>query len=101
MVYTREEIQEILQEILRDTPVKKAILFGSYAKGKECETSDLDLVVDTGGSMRGLEFFGLLETIAQAFDIQVDVMDISQIREGSRVDEEIKRSGVIVYEKEN
>ena len=32
MIYSVAEIQSILARELRDTPVKQAILFGSYAK---------------------------------------------------------------------
>lgn len=101
MIYTREEIETILQKILARTPVKRVILFGSYAKGGANRESDIDLVVDSDGALRGLDFFGLLETIAQAFDAPVDVMERSQIEEGSRVAQEILRTGVVVYEKED
>lgn len=101
MVYTREEIEGILKKSLGKTPVRRVILFGSYAKGEATGKSDIDLVVDSGGELRGLAFFGLLETLAEAFDAPVDVMELSQIEKGSRVEKEILRTGVIVYESED
>ena len=34
-IYTIEEIKSILQDILKNFEVKKAILFGSYAKNTQ------------------------------------------------------------------
>ena len=36
-IYTIEEIKKILEELLKDKPVYKVILFGSYAKKKSYE----------------------------------------------------------------
>ena len=46
-VYTIEEINKMLKELLRDKPVYQVILFGSYAKKKATKKSDVDLVIDT------------------------------------------------------
>ena len=52
MIYSISDIQSILARQLAATPVRQAILFGSYAKGCPREESDLDLVVDMGGNTR-------------------------------------------------
>ncbi len=43
---TIEEIKEKMVPILKNYPVNKAILFGSYAKGKATNRSDIDLYID-------------------------------------------------------
>ena len=44
-VYTIDELKSILKEILKNFAVKKAILFGSYAKNTQTAKSDIDLVI--------------------------------------------------------
>ena len=64
-IYTVPELQSVLSPIFRANGVRKATLFGSYAKGVATARSDVDLLVDSG--LRGLAFFGLLEQVTEAF----------------------------------
>lgn len=94
-VYTLLELQKILTPIFQQNGVKRAVLFGSYAKGLATSKSDIDLLVDSG--LRGLAFFGLLEDVAAAIDAPIDLLDVSQIEKNSRIDREIRESGVAIY----
>lgn len=95
-IYTPLQIQMLLQPVFADYNIKKAILFGSYAKGYAKEQSDIDILVDSG--LRGLAFFGLLEDVVTTLGKDVDLLDVSQITPDSQVSEEIKRNGVVIYE---
>ena len=95
-VYTIPELKTILSPVFAEHGVKRAVLFGSYAKGAATSRSDVDLVVDSG--LRGLAFFGLLESVATALDTPVDLIDVSQIERGSRIDREVAQSGVKIFE---
>ena len=95
-VYTIPELRTILSPVFAEHGVKRAVLFGSYAKGSATSHSDVDLVVDSG--LRGLAFFGLLESVATALDTPVDLIDVSQIERGSRIDREVVQSGVKIFE---
>lgn len=95
-IYTPLQIQMILQPVFADHNIKKAILFGSYAKGSAKEQSDVDILVDSG--LRGLAFFGLLEDVVTSLGKNVDLLDVSQLTPDSQVGEEIKKSGVVIYE---
>lgn len=92
-----ESIRLILNPIFRDYNVNKAILFGSYAKGYATENSDVDIFVDSG--LKGLCFFGLLEDVVNALGKNVDLIDVSQVEEKSKVMDEINESGVVIYGK--
>ena len=94
-IYSISTIQSLLQPVFNAHHVKKAILFGSYAKGMAKQNSDVDILVDSG--LRGLAFFGLLEDVVTALDKNVDMLDTSQIIQDSLVDKEIKQSGVLIY----
>ncbi|MDE6406179.1 MAG: nucleotidyltransferase domain-containing protein [Lachnospiraceae bacterium] len=98
IIYTSLQIQTILQPVFADHKIKKAILFGSYAKGKAKKNSDVDILVDSG--LRGLSFFGLLEDIVTALGKNVDLLDVSQLTSDSLVGEEIKKNGVVIYGQE-
>lgn len=94
-VYSIPELKQILTPVFDSYGVKEAVLFGSYAKGSATPNSDVDLVVDSG--LRGLSFFGLLESVCSALDVPVDLIDVCQIDRGSRVDREIEQTGVTIY----
>ncbi|MCI9514083.1 MAG: nucleotidyltransferase domain-containing protein [Oscillospiraceae bacterium] len=57
-IYTLSELQTLLAPVFVRYGVRRAVLFGSYAKGQATEQSDVDLLVDSG--LRGLAFYGLL-----------------------------------------
>ena len=95
-IYTPLQIQAILHPIFVNYNIKKAILFGSYAKGFAREQSDIDLLVDSG--LKGLAFFGLLEDIVTSLGKNDDLLDVSQLTPDSLVGEEIKKNGVVIYE---
>ncbi len=98
-IYTLEEIKLILKNILENMPVYNVILFGSYAKNQATKSSDLDLVIDTREELMGFKLYSLITKIEEAFNKQVDGFEKSEIIENSKIDEEIKKTGVIVYEK--
>lgn len=98
-IYTIDEIINILQDILKSFDVKKAILFGSYARNTPTETSDIDLVIDSQGKLLNINFYGLLEELVEKLEKNIDLFEISEIQKDSKIYNEIKREGVIVYEK--
>lgn len=59
-----DSIKEKIAPVLRDRQVGFCILFGSYAKGKATEKSDVDLVVST--DITGLDFFELVEELRES-----------------------------------
>ena len=98
-VYTINDIKKLLKEVLNATDVQKAILFGSYAKQNQTDTSDIDIVIDSNGKIKGLKFYAIIDMIKEKFDKDVDIIDTSEIDEGSLIESEIEKTGVVVYEK--
>lgn len=95
--YTVSQIQDILVPIFREYNIRKAVLFGSYAKGSAKDKSDIDLLVDSG--LKGLAFFGLLEDVVNALGKDVDLLDTSQVISDSDIENEIKATGIVIYKK--
>lgn len=98
-IYTIAEIKAILKKLLENMPVYSVILFGSYAKNSANKNSDLDLIIDTKETLMGFKLYSLITKIEEAFNKDVDAFEKSEILENSRIDEEIKKTGVVVYEK--
>ena len=98
-IYTISEIKQILKGILENLPVYSVILFGSYAKNIATSNSDLDLVIDTKKELMGFKLYSLITKIEEEFNKNVDAFEKSEIIENSKIDKEIKETGVVVYEK--
>lgn len=98
-VYSISDIKKMLSEILNNTDVQKAVLFGSYAKNTPTETSDIDILIDSNGKIKGLKFFAIIDMIREKFNKDVDVIEKSEIDKNSKIEKEIEETGVVVYEK--
>lgn len=90
-------MQSSLNPVFMRYGIKKAVLFGSFAKGTDTENSDIDILVESG--LHGLKFLGLLEDVKEAVGREVDLLDISHIEKGSLVESEILKTGKVIYEK--
>ncbi len=98
-IYSIEDIKQMLNEILTNTEVEKAILFGSYAKNTPTTYSDIDILIDSNGKIKGLKFFAIIDMIREKFNKDVDVIEKSEINKNSKIEKEIEKTGVVVYEK--
>lgn len=98
-IYTIEEIKSIITKILQNMPVYQVILFGSYAKQNANKKSDVDLIVDTKGTLRGFDLLELIYLIETSLKKNVDVFEKYEIIKNSKIDKEIKKTGVVIYEK--
>ena len=98
-IYTIEEIRQILEGILKDEPVYKVILFGSYAKNEANKNSDIDLIIDTKSKLRGFALLKLICKIQEKLQKQIDGYEKYEIIIDSPIDKEIKKTGVVVYER--
>ena len=97
-IYSIEDIKQMLSEVLNTTDVEKAILFGSYAKKNPTQYSDIDILIDSNGKIKGLKFFAIIDMIREKFDKDVDVIEKSEINKNSKIEKEIEKTGVVVYE---
>lgn len=90
-----EEIEDTCSEIFKKYQVEYVVLFGSYAKNKAKETSDIDLLVYT--PVKGLKFFGLVEELREALKKKVNVLDENQLENNAALTHEILKDGVRIY----
>ena len=93
-----EEIKSYIIPVIEKYPIERVILFGSYARGDASDTSDVDLVVESGGKMRNRKIFALGGDILAVLPVRADVYDILEIEKPSLMYENIQKEGVIIYE---
>ncbi|HWQ76672.1 MAG TPA: nucleotidyltransferase domain-containing protein [Syntrophomonas sp.] len=99
MVYQIDEIKGKLYPIFKAAPIYRAILFGSYANGTADERSDIDILVESRGELRGLRFYGVLEDVVTTLGKNVDLIEAAEIRDGAAILNDINRQGVVLYER--
>ena len=58
-----EQIKNVCSQVFSNYEVEFCYLFGSYAKGKAKETSDVDLLISA--KVTGIKFFGLVEELRE------------------------------------
>ncbi len=96
MRLTDQEV-ETIRAFFRTKPVRKAWLFGSYARGEADAKSDVDLLVDLDvGVSIGWDYFVWPEDLAALLHKQVDV--IAPRKRASRFKDLIAADLQLIYE---
>lgn len=87
MVYTLDEIREIVTPIAKKYRLPAVYVFGSYARGTQTEGSDIDFLVDTTGTaLTSLFSLGALYAdLEAAFEVPVDMVTVSSIEQEARM----------------
>ena len=97
VVITVSDIVQMITPIIKTSPVKRVILYGSYAKGTNTPKSDVDLIIDSNGELKGIDFFVLSAEIAKALPIKSDIFEYREIKPNSAMYNEITKDGVVIY----
>lgn len=88
-------IEEKCRDVLSEYSVHYCVLFGSYAKGKAVETSDVDLLISS--DVKGLKFYGMVEKLRTALHKNVDVLSLEQLKDNLELTDEILKDGIRIY----
>lgn len=92
---TIEKIQELCAPLFEEYGVKYAYLFGSYAKGKATEKSDVDLLISM--PVNGLAFYELVERLRGSLKKKIDLLDETQLEDNTALVKEILQDGIKIY----
>ncbi|MCL2405845.1 MAG: nucleotidyltransferase domain-containing protein [Defluviitaleaceae bacterium] len=99
MIYTIDEIKNKLHPIFEEQNVIKAILFGSYTKGEATEESDIDIAALVNDEMSILAFCNIADKVINTLGKNVDFLYANDIIPNGKIDLELKRDGVLLYER--
>ena len=89
------KIQELCAPLFEEYGVKYAYLFGSYAKGKATEKSDVDLLISM--PVNGLAFYELVERLRGRLKKKIDLLDETQLEDNTALVKEILQDGIKIY----
>ena len=98
MITKIDNIKKVVSDVLSKFDVDYCYLFGSYARNKANELSDVDLLVST--KITGMAFFGLAEELREALHKKVDLLNLEQLSKNQVLLNEILREGIKIYGKE-
>lgn len=81
MVYTFDQLRQIIAPIVQKYHIPSVYLFGSYARGEATETSDIDLLVDTTGTeITSLVRLGALYCeLQEALEKRIDLLTVGAV----------------------
>jgi predicted nucleotidyltransferase len=95
-----DSIQEIKNKVLpivNKYGVKRIALFGSYARGEQTESSDIDFVIDKGQIHGIFQFYGFVGDLEEALGAHVDVLSYAQLP-NTMFMEDVLNDEVVLYE---
>ena len=82
MVYTLNDLREIVTPVAEKYRLRAVHVFGSYARGEAREDSDVDLLVDCAGSgLVGFEYGGLYIDLEKALGKSIDLVTVRSLEQ--------------------
>jgi predicted nucleotidyltransferase len=94
-----DEIKRILsehkEEIRQKYGVRIVGIFGSYARGEQKETSDIDILVELERPI-GFGFFDLWDEIENLLGMKVDILTTNAVKQKKMLWESIKEDLIYV-----
>lgn len=94
-ILTKEQIKDTCIAVFEKYEIEYCYLFGSYAKGKATENSDVDLLIAT--PISGMKFYDLVEALREALHKKVDVLNREQLIDNPELMHEILKDGIKIY----
>ena len=94
----KDMIIKLIADYFKTQPVLKAYLFGSFSRGEETESSDIDSLVVLDDSQHvGLKFFGMYEDLKDLLGRKVDLVTERSLAPFDR--ESVDREKILIYER--
>lgn len=89
----------IIQNYFRNKPIRKAYIFGSYARNEQTKDSDLDILVDVDSTANVslFEFGRMLEDLKELLKVDVDLVSEDGI--SKHIKPFIEKDKVLIYER--
>jgi predicted nucleotidyltransferase len=74
------DIQKIIQPILGKHPIKRASIFGSYARQEARRESDIDILVEFSSSISLIQFVSIQLELEDILGKKVDLVEVSTLK---------------------
>ena len=94
----KEMIIKLIADYFKTQPVLKAYLFGSFSRGEETDSSEIDILMVVDDSQHiGLKFFGMYEDLKDMLGRNVDLVTDRSLAPFAR--ESVDRDKILIYER--
>jgi predicted nucleotidyltransferase len=77
-------IKDRILEVLKRYPIKKAAIFGSFARGEANNTSDIDLLIESNQPITLFDVLRLEKELAEVTSRKIDIVEFSAIKNSIR-----------------
>ena len=74
------DIQALIQAVLGKYPIKRASLFGSYARQEARTDSDIDILVEFSSSISLIQFVTIQLELEDTLGKKVDLVELSTLK---------------------
>jgi predicted nucleotidyltransferase len=107
MIYSVDQLKELVEPIAKKYNLKALWVFGSYARGEATEESDVDFLIDDSDS-KALDlngFIDMADEFEQIFNKKIDLIPVENLNAPTikkyrpKLVEFITNEKVILYEK--
>lgn len=95
-ILTIEDIKTLVRPVAEKYRIKEICLFGSYARGEACESSDLDFLVTGGEYFKSAMIFAFAEELRMILKKEVDVFEIDEIDKDSDLYRNIMKEKITI-----
>ena len=96
-ILSLKQIRSIISQVVSGKDVDFVYLFGSYAKRKANDLSDVALLIDT--PITGLKFYGLVEELQVSLHKVVDLLKIEELLDNEPLLRNVLKEGIKVYQR--
>lgn len=94
---TKETMIQLIAEYFKTQPVLKAYLFGSFSRGEETDSSDIDILIVLDDSQHvGMKFFGMYEDLKDLLGRNVDLVTDRSLAPFAR--QSVDHDKILIYE---
>ena len=88
----------MIADYFKTQPVLKAWLFGSFSRGEETDSSDIDILIVLDDSQHiGMKFFGMYEDLKDLLGRNVDLVTDRSLASFAR--KSVDRDKILIYER--
>jgi predicted nucleotidyltransferase len=87
----------LVREYLKEKPVQRAFLFGSYSRNQADEKSDVDILVELDNVPLGLKFFTMEDELSHILSKKVELVTQEEIHPYLKA--KIDKDKVLIYER--
>lgn len=76
----KEEIKNVIVEVLKNNGIKKASIFGSYSTNNFTDESDIDILIEFNDDNKSLlDLIGIKQELEQRLNKRIDLITFNSI----------------------